>query len=73
MILTVTVINYHCTLFPGLLQVVKKRVSLPVFVMIRARGGDFLYTDEEIEVMKHDLKILKEEHADGFVFGFLQM
>ncbi|XP_076461569.1 copper homeostasis protein cutC homolog [Babylonia areolata] len=55
----------------GLLTVVKSRVQIPVFVMLRPRGGDFLYTDAEIEVLKTDLKVLKEAKADGFVFGFL--
>ena len=58
----------HCA---GMLTVVKSRVQIPVFVMIRPRGGDFLYTDAEIEVMKSDLNVLKEAKADGFVFGFL--
>ncbi|XP_025097059.1 copper homeostasis protein cutC homolog [Pomacea canaliculata] len=56
----------------GMLQVVKSKVKIPVFVMIRPRGGDFLYTEEEVEVMKHDIHALKENGADGFVFGFLQ-
>lgn len=39
--------------------------------MIRPRGGDFLYTEEEFEVMKEDIKVLKEAGADGIVFGIL--
>ncbi|KAK7508627.1 hypothetical protein BaRGS_00000193 [Batillaria attramentaria] len=57
----------------GMLKVVKSKVSIPVFVMIRPRGGDFLYTDYEYEVMKTDLKVFKEAKADGFVFGFLEI
>ncbi|KAK7110217.1 copper homeostasis protein cutC homolog [Littorina saxatilis] len=57
----------------GLLTVVKSRVQIPIMVMIRPRGGDFLYTDAEIEVMKTDLKLLKQAGADGFVFGFLDI
>ncbi|KAL8567999.1 hypothetical protein ACOMHN_029174 [Nucella lapillus] len=55
----------------GLLSVVKSKVAVPVFVMLRPRGGDFLYTEAEVEVLKTDLKALKEAKADGFVFGFL--
>ena len=55
----------------GMLKVIKQKSPIPVFVMIRPRGGDFLYTEEEFEVMKEDLKILKEAGADGVVFGIL--
>ncbi|KAJ8316862.1 hypothetical protein KUTeg_004766 [Tegillarca granosa] len=33
----------------GMLQVIKSNIRLPVYVMIRPRGGDFLYTDDEFE------------------------
>jgi len=39
--------------------------------MIRPRGGDFLYSEAEFEVMKEDVKVLKEAGADGMVFGIL--
>lgn len=56
----------------GLLRVVKQEVNVPVFVMIRPRGGDFAYSEQEFEVMKEDLRVLKEGgNADGFVFGVL--
>merc|ERR1712154_303227 len=55
----------------GLLEIVKKHVNIPVFVMIRPRAGDFLYTDMEVEVMKRDIVHLKKAGADGFVFGIL--
>ncbi len=32
--------------------------SLPVFVMIRPRGGDFLYSEKEFRVIKEDARIL---------------
>ncbi|XP_037997114.1 copper homeostasis protein cutC homolog isoform X2 [Motacilla alba alba] len=55
----------------GLLQVVKQCVRVPVFVMIRPRGGDFLYSDREVEVMKADIRLAKLHGADGLVFGAL--
>ncbi|NXJ71657.1 CUTC protein, partial [Rostratula benghalensis] len=55
----------------GLLQVVKQCVRIPVFVLIRPRGGDFLYSDREVEVMKADIRLAKLHGADGVVFGAL--
>ncbi|KAL7841861.1 hypothetical protein SRHO_G00255520 [Serrasalmus rhombeus] len=55
----------------GLLQVVKENVQIPVYVMIRPRGGDFLYTDREVEVMRRDVELMKIHRADGLVLGAL--
>ena len=49
----------------------REKISIPVFVMIRPRGGDFTYSDEEFEQMKSDLIQLKSLNVDGFVFGIL--
>lgn len=56
----------------GMLSYLKKRITLPIFVMIRPRGGDFNYNDDEIEVMKEEIHLLKSYGADGFVFGVLK-
>ena len=55
----------------GMLRVIKRKVSIPVFVMIRPRGGDFVYSQDDFDVMKEDLCALKQNGADGFVFGIL--
>lgn len=55
----------------GLLQVVKQYVKIPVYVMIRPRGGDFLYSDQEVEVMRKDIELMKSHGADGLVLGAL--
>ncbi|XP_031812101.1 copper homeostasis protein cutC homolog isoform X3 [Sarcophilus harrisii] len=55
----------------GVLQVIKQCVQIPVFVMIRPRGGDFLYSDREVEVMKADIHLAKLYGADGLVLGAL--
>ena len=54
-----------------MLRIIKQKSPIPVFVMIRPRGGDFLYTENEFEVMKEDVKVFKEAGADGVVFGIL--
>lgn len=49
----------------------REKIDIPIFVMIRPRGGDFTYSDEEFEKMKSDLIRLKSLNIDGFVFGIL--
>ncbi len=49
----------------------KKRLSIPVIVMIRPRAGGFCYTQAEMDVMLHDAKLAVEHGADGLVFGIL--
>lgn len=56
----------------GMLTYLKSRLQIPVFVMIRPRGGDFVYSQDELEVMKHEIRLLKSCGADGFVFGVLE-
>ena len=45
--------------------------DMEVSVMIRPRGGDFLYSDEELVTMLHDIRIAREAGATGVVFGVL--
>lgn len=56
---------------PGMLATVKERVALPVHVLIRPRGGDFLYDADEAAVMLADLAACRELGADGAVLGAL--
>ena len=45
--------------------------GLDVSVMIRPRGGDFLYSDEEFQTMLRDIEHAREAGATGVVFGIL--
>jgi copper homeostasis protein len=55
----------------GLFTFLKRRLSIPIMVMIRPRGGDFTYSANELEVMATDVRLLKDAGATGFVFGVL--
>lgn len=55
----------------GLLSGVKEQVTIPVYVLMRPRFGDFLYSEEEFNVLCRDLECLKKAGADGFVIGCL--
>lgn len=55
----------------GMIAAVRSLLSIPVVVMIRPRGGDFIYTRRELDVMRKDIEIARECRADGVVFGLL--
>jgi copper homeostasis protein len=61
-----------CTPSAGTILMAKKHLQIPVFVMIRPRGADFLYSDEEFAIMQTDILKAKEYRADGVVFGILK-
>ncbi len=48
-----------------------KAARIPVHVIIRPRGGDFLYSAAEFETMVEDIKALREEGVAGVVIGCL--
>lgn len=50
---------------------VQKFLTSDLFVMIRPRGGNFVYSNEEFEQMKHNVLNFKSLKVDGFVFGIL--
>jgi copper homeostasis protein len=55
----------------GTLKTVREKITIPVFPIIRARGGDFFYTADEFEVMKKDLALCKQLGFEGVVIGLL--
>ena len=54
---------------PALLRQIKAVSDIPVRCLMRTRGGDFLYTPEEIQQMAMEVELLSQ--ADGFVIGCL--
>lgn len=55
----------------GSIEIARKLLKIGLQVIIRPRGGDFLYSDLEFEIMKRDIQICKEIGVDGVVIGIL--
>ncbi len=55
----------------GMMKAARKSTHIQVFPIIRPRGGDFLYTKEEFEVMKDDIKSAQDIGCEGVVIGIL--
>src|SRR5262245_46627050 len=49
----------------------RQALNTQLHVMVRPRGGDFLYSDAEFEVMKDDIEVCKTLSVDGVVIGVL--
>jgi copper homeostasis protein len=56
----------------GTIQEAKRRLTIPVVVMVRPRGGGFAYSEAEMASMERDAEAAVEAGADGVVFGILQ-
>lgn len=55
----------------GLLKKIKENIQIPVHVMIRPRGGDFIYNMFDFEIMMKDIEMVKSLKFEGVVFGVL--
>jgi len=55
----------------GFIKAARKLLTIDLFPIIRPRGGDFLYTEAEFEIMKTDVQVCKDLGCDGVVIGML--
>jgi copper homeostasis protein len=55
----------------GMIALTRSKISIALHVLIRPRGGDFVYDDDEFDVMCRDIDTAKNLGADGLVFGIL--
>lgn len=56
----------------GMIKSARESITIGLNVIIRPRGGDFLYSEEEIREMVYDIRTAKALGADGLVFGCLK-
>ena len=57
----------------GLIAAVRAAISIDLNVMIRPRAGDFCYSDAEVDIMRRDILLAKEQRANGVVLGLLDV
>ena len=55
----------------GLIAAVWERIDIPLFVLVRPRTGDFLYSDDEVDVMRRDIEQVKTLGVEGIALGVL--
>ena len=55
----------------ALMQAVRAAIHIPLYMMIRPRGGYFVYNNAEFQQMKEMILWAKEMGINGFVFGIL--
>ena len=56
----------------GMIATARKNITIGLNVIIRPRGGDFLYSEDEIQEMIEDIRMAKNLGVDGLVFGCLR-
>ena len=55
----------------GLIARCSEKLITSINVLVRPRPGNFVYSDDELEIMKRDIVVAKELGVDGFAFGAL--
>jgi len=56
----------------ALIHAVRQQIQIPIFVMIRPRAGDFVYSPAEFAEMKKSIAAARDARASGLVFGILK-
>jgi copper homeostasis protein len=58
---------------PGVIRSAREYLRISLYPIIRPRGGDFLYSDEEFRVMLRDIEYCKQVGCNGVVIGMLNV
>jgi copper homeostasis protein len=56
----------------GVIRSAREQLRIPLYPIIRPRGGDFLYSGEEFEIMLRDIEYCKQMGCNGVVIGMLK-
>ncbi len=56
----------------GTISSARNNLTIGLHVLIRPRGGDFLYTDVEYDIMRRDIDVCGEIGVNGIVIGILE-
>lgn len=54
-----------------IIQQAREHLTIDLYIMIRPRGGNFVYSEAEFEQMKSEIETIKKLGVNGFVFGIL--
>jgi copper homeostasis protein len=54
-----------------MIQQARENLTIDLYIMIRPRGGNFVYSEAELEQMKSEIETIKKLDVNGFVFGIL--
>jgi len=55
----------------GAIRITRESLNIPINLIIRPRGGDFLYSDFDYRIMEENIHIAREEGINGVVLGIL--
>ncbi len=55
----------------GTIKIARENLNVPIFPIIRPRMGNFVYTEDELQIMEQDIEMCKALGVDGVVFGIL--
>jgi len=54
-----------------MIQQAREHLTIDLYIMIRPRGGNFVYSEAEFQQMKSEIETIKKLGVNGFVFGIL--
>jgi len=58
---------------PGTIRAAREKLHIDLYPIIRPRGGDFLYSDEEYDTMVKEVAFCKQVGCNGVVIGLLNV